>query len=66
MKKRNNTWKEKWFGDWLDIDILANGNNAIEFKKEDGLREKRWEVEIKGERKKYIEYDKNDTTPTYE
>ena len=66
MKKINNTWKDEWFGDWLDIDILTNGNKAIKFKKEESILEKKWEVGIEGGRKKYVEHSKDDITPTYE
>ena len=31
--KNNNNWKDNWFGSWLDIDIVIDGNKASRVKK---------------------------------
>jgi hypothetical protein len=58
--------KDNWFGDWLDIDIIEKDKYAVQIKREKSLREKKWEMAVKGDGKEYRGCKKDDPLATYE
>jgi len=58
--------KDNWFGEWLDIDIIEKGKYAVQIKREKSLREKKWEMAVKGDSKERSQCKKDDPLATYE
>tara|TARA_R100000808_G_scaffold16176_1_gene36712 strand:- start:9704 stop:9898 length:195 start_codon:yes stop_codon:yes gene_type:complete len=58
--------RDNWFGDWLDVDIVEKDKYAVQVKRNKSLREKKWEMALKGNGKEYKERKENDQLSTYE
>ena len=58
--------RDNWFGDWLDVDIVEKDKYAVQVKRNKSLREKKWEMALKGNGKEYKERKVNDQLSTYE
>ena len=57
--------RDNWFGDWLDVDIVEKDKYAVQVKRNKSLREKKWEMALKGNCKEYKERKENDQLTAY-
>ena len=57
--------RDNWFGDWLDVDIVEKDKYAVQVKRNKSLREKKWEMALKGNGKEYKERKENDQLTAY-